>query len=70
MDIMFVEVIIMTWLDQLLTKLLSFQDEKLYPGMSGYPGYHTGFETFDLVDRIYDPEFKVPILKLSSRIVV
>lgn len=27
--------------------------------MSGYPGYHTGFETFDLVDRIYDPEFKV-----------
>ena len=48
----------------------SFQDEKLYPGMSGYPGYHTGFETFDLVDRIYDPEFKVPILKLSSRIVV
>ena len=35
------------------------RDEKLYPGMSGYPGYHTGFETFDLVDRIYDPEFKV-----------
>ena len=27
--------------------------------MSGYPGYHTGFETFDLVDKIYDPEFKV-----------
>ena len=37
------------------------QDEKLYPGMSGYPGYHTGFETFDLVDRIYDPEYKVLI---------
>ena len=38
---------------------LTRQDEKLYPGMSGYPGYHTGFETFDLVDKIYDPEFKV-----------
>merc|ERR1712212_260558 len=39
--------------------LMFVEDEKLYPGMSGYPGYHTGFETFDLVDRIYDPEFKV-----------
>jgi hypothetical protein len=25
----------------------------------GYPAYHTGFETFDLVDRIYDPEYKM-----------
>jgi len=39
--------------------IMFVEDEKLYPGMSGYPGYHTGFETFDLVDRIYDPEFKV-----------
>jgi len=34
-------------------------DSKVYPGMSGYPAYHTGFETFDLVDKIYDPEFKI-----------
>lgn len=27
--------------------------------MSGYPAYHTGFETFELVDKIYDPEFKI-----------
>merc|ERR1712179_88827 len=27
--------------------------------MSGYPAYHTGFETFSLVDEIYDPEYKV-----------
>jgi len=39
--------------------IMFVEDEKLYPGISGYPGYHTGFETFDLVDRIYDPEFKV-----------
>ena len=56
MDIMFVEVALHGVL-QLMRD--SLQDEKLYPGMSGYPGYHTGFETFDLVDRIYDPEFKV-----------
>ena len=35
------------------------EDEKVHPGMSGYPAYHTGFETFDLVDRIYDPDYKV-----------
>jgi len=35
------------------------EDSKRYPNMSGYPAYHTGFETFELVDRIYDPEFRV-----------
>ena len=35
------------------------EDEKVYPHMSGYPAYHTGFETFELVDKIYDPEFKL-----------
>jgi len=36
------------------------EDTKLYPGISGgYPAYHTGFETFDLVDKIYDPDFKI-----------
>ena len=32
---------------------------QVYPGIGGYPAYHTGYETFDLVDRIYDPEYKV-----------
>jgi len=35
-------------------------DSKIYPNLSGgYPAYHTGFETFDLVDRIYDPGYKI-----------
>jgi len=32
-------------------------DHKKFPTMQGYPAYHTGYETFDLVDKIYDPEF-------------
>ncbi|XP_023326545.1 N-acetylated-alpha-linked acidic dipeptidase-like protein [Eurytemora carolleeae] len=32
-------------------------DRKKYPSIGGYPAYHTGYETFDLVDKIYDPEF-------------
>jgi hypothetical protein len=32
-------------------------DYKKYPKISGYPAYHTGYETFDLVDKIYDPEY-------------
>ena len=35
-----------------------FKIDKLkYPGVSGYPTYHTGFETFHLVDKIIDPGF-------------
>ena len=36
--------------------------------MSGYPGYHTGFETFDLVDRIYDPEYKVFSSQIEGKV--
>merc|ERR1711892_1382903 len=39
--------------------IMFVEDEKKYPDMSGYPAYHTGFETFDLVDKIYDPEWKI-----------
>jgi len=39
--------------------LYFMDDPKLYPNMSGYPAYHTGFETFSLVDKIYDPQYKV-----------
>jgi len=39
--------------------LMFFEDKKLYPNIGLYPAYHTGFETFELVDRIYDPEFKI-----------
>ena len=31
-------------------------DDQKYPG-AGYPAYHTGFETFYLVDEILDPGF-------------
>ena len=36
-------------------------DSKKYPGSSKfrYPTYHSGYETFDLVDRILDPGFKI-----------
>ena len=33
-------------------------DEKKY-GVGWYPTYHTGFETFYLVDKIVDPGFKI-----------
>jgi hypothetical protein len=39
--------------------IMFVEDKKLYPNIGLYPAYHTGFETFDLVDRIYDPEFKL-----------
>merc|ERR1711936_412056 len=40
--------------------LMFLEDSKIYPNISGgYPAYHTGFETFDLVDKIYDPEYKI-----------
>ena len=32
-------------------------DPQKYPGISGYPTYHTGFETFHLMDKIIDPGF-------------
>jgi len=33
-------------------------DLKKFPSLGGgYPAYHTGFETFKLVDDIYDPDF-------------
>jgi len=34
-------------------------DRKKYPKISGYPMYHTGYETFKLVDEIYDPEYLI-----------
>jgi len=33
-------------------------DKHKYPGFGSYPAYHTGFETFYLVDKIIDPGFK------------
>jgi len=39
--------------------LMFVEDKKLFPNIGLYPAYHTGFETFELVDRIYDPEFKI-----------
>ena len=35
------------------------EDSKKHPGMSGYPAYHTGLETIDLVEKIYDPDYKI-----------
>jgi len=34
-------------------------DNKKYPGLSGYPTYHTGYETFYLMDHLIDPGFKI-----------
>ncbi|TRY76729.1 hypothetical protein TCAL_09217 [Tigriopus californicus] len=34
-------------------------DPKKYKGVGTYPMYHTGFETFYLVDKIVDPGFKI-----------
>ncbi|CAG2120386.1 unnamed protein product, partial [Medioppia subpectinata] len=33
-------------------------DKKKYP-ISGYPAYHTGYETFYLVDKFIDPDFSL-----------
>ena len=39
---------------------LRFKDDtKKYPGVGQYPMYHTGFETFYLVDKLIDPGFKI-----------
>lgn len=35
------------------------EDRKLYPNIGGYPAYHTGFETFELVDTLYDQNFTI-----------
>ena len=34
-------------------------DKKKYPSAGAYPAYHTGFETFYLVDQILDPGFAI-----------
>ena len=38
------------------------EDRKLYPKIGGYPAYHTGFETFELVDTLYDQNFTIKML--------
>ena len=39
---------------------LRFKDDtKKYKGVGQYPTYHTGFETFYLMDEIIDPGFKI-----------
>ena len=35
---------------------LMFQPD---PKIGGYPAYHTGYETFDLVDKVVDPGFRI-----------
>jgi len=35
------------------------EDKKLYPDIGGYPAYHTGFETLDLVENLYDANFTI-----------
>merc|ERR1711935_250939 len=42
-------------------------DAKKHPSVAkiGYPTYHTAYETFDLIERIVDPEFK--LLSLSTK---
>merc|ERR1711872_481759 len=40
--------------------LMFVTDSKVYPNLTGiYPACHTGYETFRLVDEIYDPEYKI-----------
>jgi len=34
-------------------------DAVKYKGVGGYPTYHTGFETFRLVDEIIDPDYRI-----------
>ena len=39
---------------------LRFKDDtKKYKGVGQYPTYHTGYETFYLVDKIIDPGYKI-----------
>ena len=39
---------------------LRFKDDtKKYPGVGQYPTYHTGYETFYLMDKLIDPGFKI-----------
>ena len=42
-------------------------DTKKHPSVAeiGYPTYHTAYETFDLIERIVDPGFK--LLSLSTK---
>ena len=35
------------------------EDRKRYPDIGGYPAYHTGFETFEQVDKVYDANFTI-----------
>jgi len=39
--------------------IMFLEDKKLYPNIGGYPAYHTGFETMELVETIYDPDYKI-----------
>ena len=39
--------------------IMFMADRKQYPNIGGYPAYHTGFETFDLVDSLYDHNFTI-----------
>ena len=55
-------------------------DSKKYPGIGKYPVYHTGYETFFLVDTLIDPGFKISklcaqtslhmLLELSDSLVI
>ena len=39
---------------------LRFKDDsKAYPGIGQYPTYHTGYETFYLMEKLIDPGFKI-----------
>ena len=39
---------------------LRFKDDnEKYPGVGQYPMYHTGYETFYLMDKLIDPGFKI-----------
>ncbi len=39
---------------------LRFKDDtKKYKGVGQYPMYHTGYETFYLMDKLIDPGFKI-----------
>ena len=42
------------------------EDSKLHPNMTQYPAYHTGFETIDLVETVYDPDYKVSSVFFTS----
>ena len=39
--------------------VMFLEDKKLYPNIGGYPAYHTGFETIELVESVYDPDYKI-----------